>query len=329
MVVWSHPDGTSPVFGDAWLGGRDANRRWIAPFLERYDRPDWVWFASNGKQGTPPEFRLQELPTAGYYTMRSDWTDQALFLVVKNSNTTRFGHNQADNMTFELSAFGQRLMSDSGCYNYSGEPEWRQFFRSPVAHQLVSLDDKPILSRGQKLESRSAPASADHPPLDILKLKNEPTDGLIHCRTFFLVDKRFFVIIDDLSGPASGELRQRFQFLPGSWSLNKEKLTAFTQHAQAPNLILAEAKPAAESEPISVVEEEGWISSVYMKKEQRPAIAFVQHKQANESRRFATLIYPVAPSENAAEQIVDITVDAEENVIVHVGSEVLRWPCGL
>ncbi|MDD3588583.1 MAG: heparinase II/III family protein, partial [Thermoguttaceae bacterium] len=134
VTIWSHPDATSPVFGDAWLGSPGGNRSWIRPYLDMFDRPDWVWFASDGKKGTHPASRMRELPVAGYYTMRSDWTNQALFIVLKNTwhVTGGKGHNQADNMTFELSAYGQRLMTDSGCYNYSGEPKWRAWFRSPM-----------------------------------------------------------------------------------------------------------------------------------------------------------------------------------------------------
>jgi len=288
IVVWSHPDGTSPVFGDAWLGNKDVNRYQVEPFLSMFERPDWRFFVSHGKEGTPPESRFGELPAAGYYTMRSDWTENALFLITKNSNTTRFGHNQADNLTFELSAFGQRLMSDSGCYNYSGEPEWRKFFRSPVAHQLVSLEGHEILSRGKKI------AQASDETRDVLVLENEPVEGLRHTRTFTLVEKRFFVIQDELSGPASGELRQHFQLLPGEWEWDAERFMAVTKHPNAANLILVETR----SPEISFTREEGWISNRYMKKEERPAFAFVQKKAPNAVCRFTTLLYPVAPGED-------------------------------
>lgn len=295
VVVWSHPDGAAPVFGDAWLGSRDVNRRWIRPYLTMFDRPDWVWFVTKGKEGRHPDSRIQELPAAGYHTMRSDWSENALFLVAKNSNTTRFGHNQADNMTFELSAFGRRLMIDSGCFNYSGEPEWRRYFRSPEVHQLVSLDKKPILSRGRKIGEKTLAATETRPAADILILENEPVPGLFHRRTFQLIDGRFFVILDELSGQAAGELRQHFQLLPGDWRFEKEQQRAWTVHPGKVDLLIAGAViPNAE---ISLQEEEGWLSTVYMKKERRPAMAFVQKKAAGETRRFATLLYPIEQNE--------------------------------
>ncbi|MBR0192620.1 MAG: alginate lyase family protein [Thermoguttaceae bacterium] len=317
MVVWSHPDGTSPVFGDAWLGSKDANRRWIRPFLTLFDRPDWRFFASNGKEGTHPDSRFGELPTAGYYTMRSDWTDQAVFLITKNSNTNRLGHNQPDNMTFEISAFGQRLMSDSGCYNYSGEPEWRKFFRSPMVHQLVSLDDKGIHSLGKKI------AQSSEDGRDVLVLENEPVPGLRHVRTFVLVDGRFFVIHDELSGPASGELRQHFQFLPGAWEWNAVRFTAVTKHPGAANLILAEAHDPA----VSFAQEEGWISNDYMKKEERPAFAFVQKKAPDAVCRYATLLYPVAPGEDPTKVSAQITMEENGKITIQIDDK--TWEVGI
>lgn len=321
MVVWSHPDGTSPVFGDAWLGDRDGNRRWLKRFLREFDRPDWEWFASKGAAGRAPDVLIQELPTAGYHTMRSDWTEKALFIVVKNSNTTRFGHNQADNLTFELSAFGERLMTDSGCFNYSGEPEWRAYFRSPGVHQLTTLNDLPILSRGRKVGQRSFLAEGKRPAAEELILENEPVEGLIHRRTFQLIDGRFFVILDELSGAASGELRQHFQFLPGDWRLDVVQNAAWTKHPQNANLLLVGAKsPGAE---ISLEEEEGWISTRYMQKERRPAFAFVQTKKENEIRRFATALYPVSRGESAEPR--GLTFSLDENLAWSLELNGKRW----
>ena len=220
-------------------------------------------------------------------------------------------------MTFEISAFGQRLMSDSGCYNYSGEPEWRKFFRSPMVHQLVSLDDKGIHCLGKKIAQKSENGR------DVLVLENEPVPGLCHVRTFMLVDGRFFVIHDELSGPASGELRQHFQLLPGAWEWDAERFTAVTKHAGAANLILSEARDPA----VSFAQEEGWISNDYMKKEERPAFAFVQQKAPDAVCRYATLLYPVAPGEDPMKVSTQITM--EENGKIKVQIDDKKWEVGI
>lgn len=321
MVVWSHPDGTSPVFGDAWLTPPDRNRNWIKPYLSVFDRPDWIWFASKGKEGKMPDSLQQELPAAGYYTMRSDWSETARFIVAKNSNTDRMGHNQADNLTFELSAYGQRLMTDSGCYNYSGEPEWRKYFRSPSVHQLVSLDQNSIRSRGRKVGQKSIPKGPESHSAEILVLENAPSAGFLHRRTFQLIDGRFFVILDELSGKAAGELRQHFQFLPGDWQLEKTTLRAWTKHPEKVNLILAGAR--IQGAEISLEEEEGWISTRYMEKERRPAFAFIQRKEPQQICRFAVVLYPVQKGEMVEPAQLDFQLHENRSWTLTLGKE--KW----
>ena len=227
-------------------------------------------------------------------------------------------------MTFELSAFGRRLMIDSGCFNYSGEPEWRRYFRSPEVHQLVSLDKKPILSRGRKIGEKTLPATDTRPAADILILENEPVPGLIHRRAFQLIDGRFFVILDELSGQAAGELRQHFQLLPGDWRFEKERQRAWTAHPGKVNLLIAGAE--IQNAEISLQEEEGWLSTVYMKKERRPAMAFVQKKAAGETRRFATVLYPLEPKETLDPGTLRFTLEENSAWSLTLGEK--RWKFG-
>jgi heparan-sulfate lyase len=284
VVIWSHPDGSSPVFGDTSQGKPGANREWIKRYLDRFHRPDWRFFATAGREGKAPEGRLHELPDAGYYTIRSGWDADAVFLVAKNTFVKKWrGHNQNDNLTFELSAYGRRLMIDSGCYNYSGEPEWRQFFRQPRAHQMVSLDDLPVAARGRKVLSRSVPG------LDVLVLENEANAGFRHRRSFLFIDNRYFLILDEISGDAAGRLRQHFQFVPGPWTMDGDRLSARTMFADGPNLLVKTmAQPG-----LSLHEEEGWIAPKYMKKEPRPAFAFAQDKPDGGKKHFLTLVAPL------------------------------------
>ena len=324
VTIWSHPDATSPVFGDAWLGSPGGNRTWIRPYLDMFDRPDWIWFASNGKKGTHPASRMRELPVAGYYTMRSDWTDKALFVVLKNTYHVTGGkwHNQPDNMTFELSAYGQRLMTDSGCYNYSGEPKWRAWFRSPTAHQLVTLDDRSISMKGKKILD----SSSDE--LDVLVVENEPVTKLTHRRTVLLLAKKYFIILDRLSGAASGKLRQHFQFMPGPCQFDETKLIAQTtpEAKDAVALFLHTANAPG----ISFEKEEGWISKKYMRKEPRPAFAFVQDKSKNQTCYFAAVLIPTKPGQKISpvvlnwseeDNTISLSVGASEKYQIKVDPE--------
>ena len=288
VLYWSHPTGQQPVFGDAWDLPNGTVQRYVRGFQKDFPhRDDWKYYASSGKEGTPAPQRLIALQESGVYSMRSDWTQNALFAVIRNQNIDArdIWHAHIDNLSFELSAYGERLMIDSGAYNYGGAEDWREWFRRPEAHQVVSLDHQPIDGKGKLLFQS---ASDD---LDVTCLVNQVNPELTHRRTFFLVDKKYFVILDELSGAASGKLRQHFQFIEGDAAINPHNLTAKTLR-NGVNLLVASREDAK----VSLAQEEGWISRSYMKKAPRPAFAFQQEKAAGKEAVFLTLLAPTAPN---------------------------------
>ena len=52
-------------------------------------------------------------------------------------STTAHGH--ADALAFELKIGGHAVLIDPGTYCYQGEPEWRRYFRSTIAHNTLEL----------------------------------------------------------------------------------------------------------------------------------------------------------------------------------------------
>ena len=105
-----------------------------------------------------------------------------------------------------------------------------------------------------------------------------------------MLDNQYIIILDELSGAASGELRQHFQFMPGEAVFDSASLAAKTLNTQGANLLVKNMKSVPE---MTLVEEEGWISLEYIKKEPRPAFAFVQPKKAGQTAVFLTLIAPL------------------------------------
>ena len=49
-------------------------------------------------------------------------------------------HGHADALAFELSIDGHPLLVDPGTYCYQGEPEWRRYFRSTIAHNTLEME---------------------------------------------------------------------------------------------------------------------------------------------------------------------------------------------
>ena len=49
-------------------------------------------------------------------------------------------HGHADALSFELSIGGRPVLVDPGTYCYQGEPAWRRYFRSTIAHNALEIE---------------------------------------------------------------------------------------------------------------------------------------------------------------------------------------------
>jgi hypothetical protein len=57
-------------------------------------------------------------------------------------------HAHADALSVEVRYGGVDVLADPGTYCYHGEPEWRSYFRSTIAHNTVELDGRNQSSEG-------------------------------------------------------------------------------------------------------------------------------------------------------------------------------------
>lgn len=284
VMLFSHPNGKLPQFGDAWLKDSGTGQKFVGRFLDKFKRPDWEYFASFGQKGKKPSNLVHALESSGFYTMRSGWDQNALFVVMKNSDTDYQYHNHMDNLSFELSVFGENLMADSGCYIYSGEDEWRTLFRQTRLHPTITMDNQQIASYGKLLWK------SETQNLNVISGINQPYPDLEHTRTMFMIDGKYLVILDELTGERTGTLRQHFQFMPGKATFDRSNLIAQTENSTGTNLYI---QTMPEKNSIDLSEESGWISTIYNKKEPRPAFAFFQQKNSSATHRFLTFLAPL------------------------------------
>ena len=50
-------------------------------------------------------------------------------------------HGHADALSFELTIGGRPVLIDPGTYVYQGDPEWRRYFRSTLAHNTLEIEN--------------------------------------------------------------------------------------------------------------------------------------------------------------------------------------------
>ena len=281
-VKLGFPDGSNPQFGDSWTGEPGENWDELKKWAQIFDREDFLYVATNGKKGSRPDKTAFALEESGLYPMRSGWNKDDICLVLKCGPDGGY-HCQPDNGTFELYAGGRHLMPDAGSYIYSGNPEARAWFRQTKVHQTLTLDGK---------NSTYAPNLLLWDPgigVDKLVVENASYQNLTHRRAVFFVDQKFFVILDEAYGEATGNVDIHFQLAPGEASYDFRDFTVNSDFDEGWNVLVK----SQNSQNMKLQKEKGQVSFEYTKKQPRPAFRYRVFKEEKERGvRFVTVVAP-------------------------------------
>lgn len=269
-IFWAAgPDLGAPMFGDAARPARRAGdrSRWqlhdvLCRGAAEFGEPRWKARAVHDPVRLPAA-GSRAFPEAGLYVFRDGWGPRAIHLALHCSPPAISSHDQPDNGTFELCAFGRWLMPDSGFYTYGHDPDARDWHRRTAVHQALTLDGADAAVAGRHLLWHAGGG------LDALTVENDSRPGLTHRRTVWFVERRFFVILDEALGTAPGTLRFHFQFAPGPAELDRAARRARTLFSRG-NVVVAAFPPAE----MLLEEEVGWTAWAYGRRRRRPAFAF-------------------------------------------------------
>ncbi len=272
------PDGQAVQFGDTHTD-RD-NRRFLREWADFFEREDFLYLATKGKEGTAPAQTAYALKDSGFYSMRSGWTEAATCMVLQCGPHGGW-HDQMHNGTFEVFAGGRRLTPDSGCYIYHGDDKGRAWFKQTRVHQTMTLDGKVAAQKPKLLLWKPGKDT------DVLVVENAGYKGLTHRRAMMFVKKRYFVVVDEALGKATGNVNVHFQLAPTKAVFDKKGLSARTAFPDGVNLLVQGAAQPG----VSLVEEKGQVSFKYGEKEPRPAFRYTAKKEA-QPVRFVTVLAP-------------------------------------
>lgn len=112
------------------------------------DNPVFNWFATDGTEGTPPDYRSVALPYAGYIAMRTGWESDANY-VGFDVGPIGFGHAHQDKLNLIMAAYGRYLLIDPGHGNYSGG-DFSEWALDTFAHNTALVDNRPQRRRWGK-----------------------------------------------------------------------------------------------------------------------------------------------------------------------------------
>lgn len=231
------------------------------------------------KRDALPQQTSHAFKHAGMYVMRSEWGPRQLYFALHCSPPAISGHDQPDNGTFELCAFGRWLMNDSGYYTYGHDPKGRAWHRQTRVHQTLTLDGKDTKVAGTL---RFWQSSDD---FDALVVENASYKGLVHRRSVWFPERRFIVLLDEALGSAKGKLALHFQFAPGAIDVDEAAKSVTTRFEDANVLLQCDRK-----QPIWIQAENGWFGYSYGKRKPRKAVTITHAEQAPAA--FLTVLWP-------------------------------------
>lgn len=280
------PELAFPMFGDT---SRDQDAGPNRPGWQLYselmqasalfDEPRYAARATLDKDALPEQTNYA-FSDAGMYVMRDQWGPEQIYFALHCSPPAISSHDQPDNGTFELCAYGRWLMPDSGYYTYGHDPAARSWHRRTAVHQTLTLAGKDSAVAGiQRLWQSSSEGTA-------LVVENQSYPDLLHRRSVWFVDKRFFVVLDEAIGEAAGALDLHFQFAPGDVEVQSETNSAATRFDDV-NVLVWQGGAA----PVTLHTEEGWFAWSYGKRLARQAVRF--HHDSNAAPAyFLTMLVP-------------------------------------
>lgn len=260
------PDGTAPMIGDSWPGDL---RSVLKQGAEHTGRDDFLYAATEGREGKSPENTSYAFPVAGFHIMRTGWDRNARWLLMPCGPYGGW-HSHFDKLSIIVYAFGKTLLDDSGSYLYYG-PE-REKFKAASAHSTLVLD-----GRTPGMVAATPLVWATGKCFDFAEGSLAWHDGLLHRRAIFFRKDHggagdYWIISDLATGKGTHDAKVYFQFSPTKLETLKDRLGVRSTNGDADLLVLA-----ATDKDVQMSEQSGWISYQYNKRVPRPVICYEKH----------------------------------------------------
>ena len=201
--VW--PDYTWELFNDTFQQTKNVLLRNIKHYSSMFpDENVLKYLASERRDGAVPTESLISFPVGGYYILRTGWNGkESMFILKNNYNPANEYHCHMDNGTFALWSKGRNFLPDAGVYTYGGTTELdvkRKEYIATASHNTLTKNLQTIAknySKGRCLLTRTSEAE------DLVVTQNASYSDLTHRRAVYMLDKEFYVIVDEAFGSAT------------------------------------------------------------------------------------------------------------------------------
>ena len=336
----AYPDYSLEDFNDvrssSW--NRSTLTRNFVKYAEMFpDDPTLQYWASGFSGGTAPEELLSTYTTTGWYMLRNGWTQNSTMLVLKNNYNVKtdggtWWHCQPDNGTVSLYHNGRHFLPDAGAYTYTNGSE-REAFRATAMHNTLTRRLETVADSRMRGEYVTSSESED---CLMVHVRNQSYGNTRHERVVFMVDGKYYVILDSALGSAvNTSIEVSWHLCPGAITFDAYGANAYgchTNFSDGNNMMFktfcfAGEKGRVPAEDFTPSTGTSYTSSeINMKTERKYYRTAVAIGGTNTPVRFITVIYPIedyssAPAVSAAfgssASEVVVTIDGKSRTLTY------------
>lgn len=285
------PNGSLTAFGDTSYASPVLVER---PDMERWPfapSENFLYSSSRGQIGKRPNLSSASFPGGGYVFFRSGWGEteafaDEIFLALRTANfqTT---HIHRDLFSFELYAYGNDLIVDSGGpFNYT-HPMRKDYFLTTAAHNTVAVD-----YQDQNVGTTQILRWHTSDDYDLFDAQHTAYPGIIHRRIVIFVRSGYFILLDYLKGADFHHYSQLFHLAP-DLQAKTDGVSVSTTHAQGGAILSILPLGKEHLEIIlhkgAMSPPQGWIC---LGEGKLVPNEVVEYRQIGKSATFATLFVP-------------------------------------
>ena len=299
------PDGFGILNNDADL---ENTRPAIMNVASTYNRPDWTYIATNGKEGVKPDNTPSYLfPWAGHLISRSGFDADAQYSFF-DIGPWGSGHQHNDKLNLTVTAHGRDLLVDGGRFAYRGEVanKFRKYATGSQSHNVILVDGKGQAD-GQKVASEplSENLVAITKDFDYGSGTFDKYVGLegtfSQTRSVVYVRGKFWVVADQLKTDRPRNIEALWHWHPSN-QVNIQKSGIATTKNDRGNLMIIPVGTNDWKVDLIKGQEtptiQGWYSKVYNTFEPNPTTIYSRQLKADD-----TFIWILWPSKGKAPNI--------------------------
>ncbi len=296
LALTMRPDGLGLLNNDADLIN---NLEILIKPSEEYNRDDWKYIISNGKEGVAPKDGPSFIfPWAGHLISRNGYDADAQWSFF-DIGPWGSGHQHNDKMHISVAAFGRDLLVDCGRFAYRGEvaDKFRKYATGSASHNVLLIDGK-----GQGLGPRVTEKPVSKKDYLITKDYDlgRGTFGEFaglegtckHTRTLFYSRGDLWVVVDQLTTDRPRQIEALWHWHPEN-KVQIENGIAYTANEKGNLQLIPAGKQNWEVNMVKGQEQpeiQGWYSPEYNKFEPNPTSIYSTKIESNST--FVWILYP-------------------------------------